>query len=662
MKRLVPALVAVLMVCVAHAATIDELLAKFPGQNAAETDAACAAIIDAGAPALAEICGKILPEASGGADLAPRYAVSGLAKYCGAPGRDAARALFSQAVVDVMGRATDPSVKQFLAFQLQWAGNDAAVPALAALLDDAATAQSGTDALESIGTPAAVDALKAKLATAPEAARPRIAKAVDIVGGVPAPPVAPNAAKTDGPSVRAVALEALVREKGERAADELAATASDPDPQYRGAALLLTRRIPGKAGSAPWAQALRGAKDPAVRAQIVAMLTTRNDQMAQKAVLAALRDDDMAVRLAALETMSGSVAAQGQKALFRIVEDPKSSNEQVAAKHALMRATDTAVANEAAKRYAKQCPCSAADRPGALPPKQDPPDTRRAWLEIVTARGTEANAQVPAGALQDGDASVRLEAYAALRAIGGAGQVEPVYAAFLATATDGEEAVARETLAAITKTDAAAREALVARTVEKLAAASDADAPRLMRLLNTLGSETGAKAVVGAALSATLAEATRMEALHQLAVWPDAAGLAQLVALLDSVEAATTRIAVIEGVCDAAKRAPGDTDLAATVAPVSAKLRNADEKRAFLKGLGAIRTAGAARAIAPFLDDPEVAAEAGVALADSACMKSEKDKGLADLDVLMLLEKAKSASKDEALVKRIQAHLDTVKK
>ena len=114
--------------------------------------------------------------------------------------------------------------------------------------------------------------------------------------------------------------------------------------------------------------------------------------------------------------------------------------------------------------------------------------------------------------------------------------------------------------------------------------------------------------------------------------------------------------------CDAAKRVSGDTDLAAIVAPVSAKLRNGDEKRAFLKGLGAIRVAGAAHAIAPFLDDPEVAADAGAALADCACMKSEKDKGLAKLDILLLLEKAKAASKDDTLIKRIQAHLDAVKK
>ena len=662
MKSLVPALTAALMVCAAYAATVDELLAKFPGQSAADTNAACAAIVDTGAPALAEICAKILPEGSGGADLAPRYAVSGLAKYCGAPGRDAARALFVQTAIDALRRATDPTVKQFFAFHLGWAGNDSAVPSLAALLDDPATVQPGAAALESIATSAAVNALKAKFAAAPEAGKARIAKAIDILGGVPAPPVAPNAVKTEGPSARAIALEALVREKGEKAVQELAATASDPDPQYRGAALLLTKRIPGKAGSAPWAQALRTSKDSAARAQIVAMLATRDDEAAQKAVLAALRDDDMAVRLAALETLSGAAAEQGRKVLFRMVEDPKSNNEMSAAKHALMRATGTAVADEAAKRYAKQCPCAAADRPGMLPPKQEPPDTRRAWLEILTARGTGAHAHVPMGALQDGDATVRLEAYAALCAIAGPDQVGPVYAAFLGTNEDKEEAVARETLAALTKNDAVARDALGKQTIEKLATSSDADAPRLMRLLNTLGSEAAAKAVAGTVTSASLAEKTKLEAVHLLAVWPDPAGLNQIAALLDSIEGGPLRAAVIEGVCDAAKRVSGDTDFAATVAPVAAKLRNAEEKRAFLKGLGSIRTAPSVRAIAPFLDDPEVAADAGVALADAACMKNEKDKGLADLDILLLLDRVKAASKDEALVKRIQAHLDAVQK
>ncbi len=662
MKFFVPVLMAVLMATLAHAATVDELLAKFPGQNMADTNAACAAIVNAGVPALADICAKILPEASGGADLAPRLAVSGLAKYCGAPGHEAARALFTQALVDAMGRATDPTVKQFFAFHLEWTGNDAAVPALAALLDNAATVQPGAAALEAIGTPAAVEALKAKLATVPEACKARIGKALDVIAGKPAAPVAPKAAKTKGPSARAIALEALVHEKGERAANELAAAASDTDPQYRGAALLLTGRIPGKVGSVPWIRAMRAAKDPAVRAQIVAMLATRDDDSAQKALLAALRDDDMTVRSAALETISGGVAEKGQKVLFHMVAEPASSNEMLEAKQALKRATGTAVADEAARRYAKQCPCAARDIPGWVPPKPDPPETRRAWLEILTARGTDKHAHVPAGALQDDDAAVRLEAYAALRVIGGAGQVEPVYTSFLAAKADNEEAAARETLAALTKKDAAARDSLTARAAEKLTSASDADAPRFMRLLNTFGGATGAKALAAAALSPTLTEATHQEALHQLAVWPDPAGLAQISALLDSVEVAAIRISIIEAVCDAAKRGSDSTDFAATVTPVSAKLRNADEKRAFLKGLGSIRVVGAARAITPFLDDPEVATEAGVALADSACMKSEKDKGLADLDILLLLEKVKTASKDKALVKRIQAHLDAVKK
>ncbi len=661
-RHVVAVLTAVLLVCAAHAATVDELLAKFPGQSAAETNAACAAIVDAGAPALAEICAKILPETSGNADLAARYAVSGLAKYCGAPGNAAVRALFTQVLIDALGRAADPTEKQFFAFHLEWAGNDTAVPALAALLNDPATVQCGAAALEAIGTPEAVNALKANLAAVPEPCRARIAKAIDILGGVPAAPVAPNAAKTEGPSARALALEALVREKGVQAADELAATASDPDPQYRGAALLLTKRIPGKAGSAPWAKALRDAKDPAVRAQIASMLATRDDETAQKAVLSALRDDDMAVRSAALETLSGAVAEKGRKVLFRMVAEPASNNEMVSAKQALKRATGTAVADEAAKRYAKQCPCAAKDMPGALPPKQDPPDIRRAWLEILTARGTEAHAHVPAGALQDDDMTVRLEAYAALRATGDPNQVGAVYAAFEAAKEDSEEAAARETLAVLTKTDTAARESLTARTTEKLAAANDADAPRFMRLLNTLGGAAGAKAVAAAALSAALAEATHAEALHQLVLWPDAAGLIQIAALLDSAEAGPTRIAIIEGVCDAAKRSSDTTDFAATVAPLSAKLRNADEKRAFLKGLGAIRVAGAARAIAPFLEDTEVATEAGIALADSACMKSEKDKGLADLDILVLLDRVKSSTKDEALLKRIQNHLDATQK
>ena len=652
----------VVLACAAHAATVDEMLAKFPGQNGAATEAACAVLVDAGAPALGEVCARILPESSGEADLAARYAVTGLAKYCGAPGRDAAKALFNQAVSAALGKAADPSVKAFFAVQLQWTGTDAEVPALAALLDDPATVEPGAAALEAIGSAAARDALKAKLASAPEACRARITAAIEMIDGVPAPPVSPATTAKDGPAVRAIALEALVREKGEKAADELAAAADDPDPEYRGAALLLTKRIPGKAGSAPWAKKLKRANDPAARAQIVAMLATRDDGAAEKAVLDALKDRDKGVRAAALETMSGTVAEKGLKTLFRMVEKPDSPKELTLAKNALVRSHGTGAVEGAAARYAKQCPCALADRPVKPALKQDPPEIRRAWLDIVAARGTEKHAPVAAGALQDGEGSVRIAAYGAVFATGGPAQVEPVWTAYMAALESAEETAARDTLAQITDSDPAARAGLLDKTAEQLATVPDGDIAKLTRLLSTLGGEAAAGLVAAAAAAPARAESVRAEAAQLLGGWSNPSGLVFAAALLDTQDAPALRGAALDAVCGQVKRHAAALDFGASVAPVAAKLRGAEEKRVFLKGLSQARVIGAARVIMPLLDDPEIAADAARALADAACMKNEKDRGLGEQDVLAALEKIAGTTGDEALRARIKAHLDMARK
>ena len=139
----------------------------------------------------------------------------------------------------------------------------------------------------------------------------------------------------------------------------------------------------------------------------------------------------------------------------------------------------------------------------------------------------------------------------------------------------------------------------------------------------------------------------------------DPSALAELAGLAGNPAAGEIHPAVLEAVCRQFSRAEEQTPLVDAMAALLANggLRSADEKRQALKALSAKRLANAASAAAMLLDDAEVGQDAAAAVADIACMKGEKDKGLSDAASRTALEKAKGVTQDAAVRERIEKHL-----
>ncbi|HEX2971786.1 MAG TPA: hypothetical protein VHP11_05605, partial [Tepidisphaeraceae bacterium] len=104
-----------------------------------------------------------------------------MAFHVSRPGAEAERAMFAQAVLDVLGTEQSAVTQSFLIGLLQLAGKDEAVPALSSRLKDAQLCEPATQALLCIKTPAATQALIEALPAAKEGNRGTIIRALGVL-------------------------------------------------------------------------------------------------------------------------------------------------------------------------------------------------------------------------------------------------------------------------------------------------------------------------------------------------------------------------------------------------------------------------------------------------------------------------------------------------
>jgi len=709
------ALCAALFLCAPlFAADLDALLAPFPAQNAAALDAACAPLMAGGAPLVAELCGRIQPEGSADADIAPRYALTGLVKWVGTPANAAGRPAVAAGIATALGAAADASVKAFLAVQLQWIGGPDEVPALTALLADPATVDPAIAALESIGGETAGAALLAALEKADTAGKARLVKSLGVMGHAPSVPACAALAASEDTSLRLTALQSLadlgaaegvqplvdalarpavspgerdallataeklgerlaaggktaeadtlfaalgkqpethariaalrggVAVRGPKAAPELAAALDDPDAKVRGAAL---KAAAGLGDAKTCALLVKKAKGlpPEAKAQTMAALARWDDAAARKAVAAAAGDKDAAVRGAALATMNGATAKNARKALFSTLLKTSDAKERKAARDALMRLPEPELSDGAVKALGR----------ASAPAKT-------VLLEMLQARAMPEHADTVVKQLADTDEAVRLAALAALGTMAEEKHLERLYAELRGAASDTVALAARKALSDTAKRSLPrVADAYHAMARTDIKAVTDAAlAGRLMALMLDLKPRGAARDLADYAMASYPQEA-RNQATALLGDHRDPSALTELAGLAGNAAAGEIHPAVLEAVCRQFSRAEEQTPLVDAMAALLANggLRSADEKRQALKALSAKRLANAASAAAMLLDDAEVAQDAAAAVADIACMKGEKDKGLSDAASLAALEKANGVTQDAAVRERIEKHL-----
>lgn len=176
---------------------VAAILARMPATNQPAFNEAMQTMGSLDKGALQRMASMLKP-AGQGDNTAVEYALNGFAGYVMQPGREAWRSRCVEAYGYALASVTDAAGKQFLIRQLELAGKDDAIPFLTPFLNDDTLAHPAAQALATIGTPAARQALSGALDHATAATRRALVQALgDCRATEAAARIAPMAGSND---------------------------------------------------------------------------------------------------------------------------------------------------------------------------------------------------------------------------------------------------------------------------------------------------------------------------------------------------------------------------------------------------------------------------------------------------------------------------------
>jgi len=395
---------------------------------------------------------------------------------------------------------------------------------------------------------------------------------------------------------RRAAFEGLLRLHVKEAQERILETLKGKDDVLKPSAIAAASSIQGDNLSSALAAQLEVLK-PEHQVLLLQALAKRNDKAAMDAVRKATASANSAVRRAAVEALGRYGDAESVGVLVQALGKSETTEDRQAIVAALTglkggESVDRAVADELTRTGASTAPLLI-----SVLGKRANPASFSVILEQTRVEDT-ATARAAFNALgslaRSDDLPALLDALTGLKAQDARGAAETAVAKVLA-----------KTPSPSRRTEAVASAVKQTRSLEARCS--------LLALLPSCGD---------AAALTLLKEATndaesrvRDTALRALADWPDSAALSTLINLARTASQDTERVLAIRG---AARLLSGATDLqpgdaAERFQALFALVRNSDEKKLLLSGLGRIRHPTALALVANSLDDTNAQAEAALA-------------------------------------------------
>jgi len=149
-------------------------------------------------------------------------------------------------------------------------------------------------------------------------------------------------------------------------------------------------------------------------------------------------------------------------------------------------------------------------------------------------------------------------------------------------------------------------------------------------------------------------------AIRALADWPDASAAGDLLTLARTAEKDGHRILALRGYVRLVGL-PSNRPVAQTVRMYKDALdaaKRAEEKKLILAGLSNLRDIEALKAVALYLDDQALGAEAAVAALKIVLPADKKDAPLKGPDVLEIMKKLADVAKDATLKDKANAYIN----
>ena len=480
-----------------------------------------------------------------------------------------------------------------------------AVDALAAALTagEPVAAGAAVDALGKIGGQAAVEALLGAKAKLPAEVLPLLADALlRCADGLRASGDRAAAAALyeplSGPDqpkhVRVAAFPGLVACRQEKAAELMLAALRGQDAAMQRAGVRAVRAAGDDAALMKAVAAELPKLPPPVRAMLIETLAERRVTAALPAVAAEAGGDDPTARRAAIAAL-GRLGDATTVPLLAKLAAGESGGERQLARLSLVRLRGEKV----------DAALIAAMKPAA-------PAVRCELIAALAER--KAAAAVPAllGTARDDDGPVRAEAIKALGMLADLSACEEMVGLLGKASSDADRSGLEQALVAVCRRGGANE------GVERvLAARKQADAALAGSLLRVLARLGGPKALaeVRKAVGSSQAE-LRAGGIRALAEWETAEPLEDLLSVAQTAGDDISRVLALRGFVRLSARAADRKPeaMAALYARALKAARRAEEKKALLGGLGAVRCDEALATAEGLLAEPELAKEAALAV------------------------------------------------
>ena len=647
-------------------ATVENLVARMPADNAQQGAAVSATFLALGPDAITELCKLIIPPGTGD-DTKARWALSNLVKYTASYAPEDRRAMVARAVADVMNAADDKEVQAFLIRQLQVVGKTEVVPDLAGWLTDAALCEPAAQALQTIGGEAAGQALLKALGEADEALKTTLIQALGQLRVAAAvSQIVPHAESADRDR-RLTALRALANIGAPQGHGLLREAMEDESAYVRARAtswlmLYAQRRAATSVSEAVSVaqQLIQGAETEShVRSAALSLMVELKGDSALINLLAAMDSEDIAYRAAALNLatkmegdditekwmerlVSAAPAAQAEilvmlarrgdrAALPTLRQSLRSSHEvvQLAAIEALLIISPEAAAadlldilsGEPSEAVAAVAQAGLSRIPtdqlvGALiAAYADAPAPLQATiLETLAERRAGESADLFLTAVNAEDDAVRQAARGGLRRVVGTQHVRPLVDLLRETARAGESVqfLQNALVDAIQRSSRPSQSMPV--VLMALHEAPDAERIPLIAITPRIGGSELLQLVIflTGSENADMADA----AIRALAEWPNAEALNRLLEIAAESDSQTHRVLALRGYT----RLLIEWDVAdrhrlVMIARGLGVAPTADTIRPLLSAMGQLKTLDALEPLVPFLDHEEVREEARLAFA-----------------------------------------------
>jgi HEAT repeat protein len=503
----------------------------------------------------------------------------------------------------------------------------AATEPLIALLTgtDQALAGVAADALGQIGGDAAVQALQQALARTKGRLRTEVAAAclacaerMLAQGQNPAAAALymqlSGAAETQ--PVRLAAWRGLVRANPEQGLSAVCAALTGGDPALQSMALHLVPEVSGTGATEQLAKCVGAVSGP-VQARLLGALAARGDAAARGVVQAALSSQDPAVRLAAINALGILGDEACVKTLAERARAGGAAAEREAARNSLVHLRGPRINAVLTDLLS-----------------QEDPGQQAELIRILEDRDAVSSLAALENAAEAPDGRVRKEAWKGLGALARSGDM-PALLERLVRVRDEEQDDAEKALGAVLgKPDRSGLRA----ALQKL---ESVETPRarasLIRLVGAVGDDTALPALRKAIQSSDAG--VRDAAVRGLAAWPSPTPFEDLVALARTAGEPAHRVLALRAAIRLSSKVEGRTpeQMTGLVTELMQLAGVTAERKAVLAALGACRTLSGLRLAQDYLADPELAAEAGLAVTEiaSALRDTHRDQVLAALQPLV---------------------------